>query len=362
MWEMVQIKVSEGTWPEGQDQSDWFNHREMFDEGLSILQSSGITGGRLVIAPYEIIDSIGNYDWDPMDTAIEMMSDHGMKVDLAIGPFNTPYAPGVRLPRSQQNLLQNEASERGQTHVSIGGEDPNMPVSSRAIADFGKAWVEQIIKKFGKDERIDKLYFSNEWPDTQGVEGTSVTDHDDHESTRPITFSVSEDYMLTLLDQIEHSSNTKKIVLNTNIRPKENGRLHNELGALLSKLAELGHLGFDEYPTQYYDFFSNYEKEISVIRSTYPQTTLLFTELQAAPWPQDNLLGKSWVEIFNQDREMVIDYFERYFPKTLDSRVKASGITEVGLWGSEVWIVLKKLGYNYPVELLASTAHAMSRA
>jgi hypothetical protein len=363
MWEMAQVLKEKGEW-EGGDESDWMSHLDLFESALITLKESGVKGGRLVIAPYEIPKNGDSYDWKSIETAVELMQKHDMAVDLSVGPFNTAYYPGVRLPVDLQEQLKAEVIQNHKYDIHIGmNDDPNLPESSRAIRDFGIHFMNKTMDKYGHDERIDKFYLGNEWPDRQVIEGVEI-ETKDHKL--PTHMTVGQDYMGKMVD-IMQAGTTKQIALNTNIHPSDLPALRGKLGPLLHKLGEQGTLGLDIYPTrEQEDFYlrtymNEYDVLIEKIRGAFPETELVFTELQGSPWPDSGLNGLSWAEIYRRDPQLVIEYYRRFFPGTLDTHVLPTNIREIGFWGSEVVVALAMLGYTFPAKLFGAIREGMDK-
>jgi hypothetical protein len=365
MWEMAQVLKEKGEWKEGDDESDWMSHLDVFESALITLKDSGIKGGRLVIAPYEIPKDGETYDWTSIEKAIELMQKHSMAVDLSVGPFNTAYYPGVRLPADLQELLREEFTQNHKRDIHISmGEDPAMPKSSLAIREFGIHFVTELMEKYGKDKRIDKFYLSNEWPDRQVIEGVEIEDRKGHKL--PTHLTVDLDYM-EKITELTQAGTAKKIAINTNIHPSDLHALRQKLGPILNKLGNQGVLGLDIYPTReaedFYlrSYMNEYDELIHKIRNAFPDTELVFTELQASPWPEGDLNGKSWVDIYRLDPNLIINYYRGFFPTTLDTHVLQSNIQEVGLWGAEVIVVLAALGYKFPSKLFSAINEGMEK-
>jgi hypothetical protein len=365
MWEMAQVLKEKGQW-EGGDESDWMSHLDLFESALITLKESGVKGGRLVIAPYEIPKEGDSYNWKSIETAIELMQKHDMAVDLSVGPFNTAYYPGVRLPVDLQEQLKAEFIQNHKYNIHIDmNDDPNMPESSSAIRDFGIHFITKTMEKYGKDKRIDKFYLGNEWPDRQVIEGVEI-ETGTKEHKQPTHMTVGLDFMEKMIDIIQVGT-AKQIALNTNIHPSDLYGLRQKLGSLLQKLGKQGTLGLDIYPTrEQEDFYlrtymNEYDVLIEKMRNTFPETELIFTELQGSPWPDSGLNGLSWAEIYRRDPQLVIEYYRRFFPNTLDTHVLPTHISEVGFWGSEVIVALAMLGYAFPARLFGAIREGMDK-
>lgn len=366
MWELAQVLKEKGLWKEGDDESDWMAHLDLFESSLVTLKDAGVKGGRLIIAPYEIPKEGENYNWKSVETAIELMKKHGMAVDLSVGPFNTAYYPGVRLPADLQEQLKAEFAQKHKHDITISmGQDPSLPESSVAIRDFGIHFVTKLMEKYGDDERIDKFYLSNEWPDRQVIEGVEVKEGK-KEHNLPTHLTVGLDYMEKMVDILQEGT-TKQIAINTNIHPSDLYALRTKLGPILRKLGKRGVLGLDIYPTREADDFylrtymNEYDILIKKIRNAFPETQLVFTELQGSPWPEGDLNGLSWKEIYKKDPQLIIEYYRRFFPNTLDTHVLPSNISEIGFWGAEVIVALAALGYTFPARLFGAIGEGMKK-
>lgn len=336
--------------------SDWFVQQDVFRSALTDLKAAGLKGGRLAIFPFEVTRDGSTYNWEPMDTAIDLMHEHGMTVDLCIGPLDYPYYPGIRLPSDLEHVLQQEATQNGADHIVISQEaDVNFPESSVAIRDFAHAFVAAQIDRYGTDPRIDKLYVGNEWPDTHAIENVSG-----------VTMCIEEDLMLEILKDLMNGTD-KRIALNTNIHPSEPNKMETVLGPLFNVLKERGVLGLDTYPTREEESFhlrptmSRYKQMVDTLRGIFPQSEIVFTEYQAEPWPIE-MQGQAWVDIYADNPELFTRFYQKQFPPTLESHVIASGIREVGLWGAPAWPVLKREGYTFPTQMMATIAKKMERA
>jgi hypothetical protein len=336
MWENAQVQKQNGTW-KGGDKSDWMNNLDTMKDNLQTLSKAGIKGGRLAIVPFELTDDGEKYNWQPLETALDLMIEANLVSDLCIGPID--YPSGIKVPKKFQDM----ASQVSHIDLDTSGE----------IHDYALNFLNQILEKYGKDKRIDKIYIGNEYPDNHGIEGTNTT------------MSVSENFMQEVIEIVMKLTD-KKIVLNTNIHPSDLEKIKNTFGALFQKLGEQGILGIDAYPTQELKYpnlatkIPNYGNYIQKVREIFPN--LIFTELQGEPWPPEGIAGKSWAEIEkNNANDVIIPYYQQIFPPTLESYVIKSGIKEVGIWGAPSWLTAKQLGYSFPMDMLTAISQTMNK-
>ncbi len=358
MWEIAQVRKAQQTWSEDarRDESKWMEHQEIIASSLSLLAENGISGGRLAIFSYELTDDGVHFDWSPMETAIDLMRKHGMSVDLCLGPLDYPEGPGIRLPVYLQDMVRDEAKKQGVHHIHISQDnDLQMPRSSEAIRAFAYDFCVQQLERYGQDERIEKFYIGNEWPDPHGIE-----------NVEGVTMSIGENFMKSIISIVQEKTQ-KPIGINTNIHPSQVEKIQKELGGVIRALGENGFLGFDTYPTQEAKEFwlrranTHYGELIGVLHHLFPATAFVFTEMQGEPWPERTLAGKSWVDIFTTNPEVITQFYENQFAPTLETNLIASRIAEVGVWGIPAMLVFSQLGYTFPLELMKAIADAMGK-
>lgn len=357
MWESVQLLKMRGEWVADNDESDWMAHPEIIESALDMLVDAGIKGARLVVVPFEVTTDGEQYNWQPVETALDMFQKRNMVASLSVGPLDFPFGPaGIRLPEKFANMLKQEMTESGEGHIDLSiSPDSDLPISSKAISDFSLSYLQRITEKYTDDPRIDKFYLGNEWPDNHAIEGV--------EGTMQVGREFMEVAVATMM-----AATKKKIVLNTNIHPSELERLQAESGPLLLQLGAQGVLGLDPYPTQeekdsmLAKEIERYGEHVERIREAFPETEIVFTEYQAEPWPPDGLAGKSWAEIQQDHPKVVEEFFQKSFPRTLETYMINSGIKEVGLYGSPQWTIAAQMGYDFPLELLKTISSTMSRA
>jgi len=353
MWEAVQVLKAKDEWSYDIDESDWLRRLDIFEEHIARLAANGIKGGRLEVVPFELTQDGINFNYAPLEKAIEIMAQHGMKVDLCLGPIDYPYYPGFRLPINLENQLEETFSTGGINQIFISEQpDPLYPEVSQNISDFATRFLQETLSRYGHDPRIDKLYLGNEWPDEHGIEGVEGT------------MNVSQELMLQFAQMIMDGSD-KKVAINTNIHPTQPDEFTLKLGPLLNLLGDRGVLGLDVYPTREAkvhtekEAIPDYAALINELRRRFPDTELVFTEFQAEPWPPEGIAGQSWIDIFRQHPEIFINFFQRSFPPSLESHIIASGITEVGLWGAPAWLTGEKSEYDFPLEMMQTIAETM---
>lgn len=353
MWEAVQVLKARDEWAYEIDESDWFRRPDIFEEHIARLAANGIKGGRLEVVPFELTQDGINFDYAPLEKAIEIMARYNMAVDLCLGPLDYPYYPGIRLPINLERLLGDTFSTGGVNQIIISDEpDLLYPSASQEIKDFALRFLQETLSRYGHDPRIEKLYLGNEWPDEHGIEGIDGT------------MNVSHELMQEFAQMIMDGSD-KKVAINTNIHPTQPGKFTAVLGQLLNLLGERGVLGLDVYPTrenqirELSESIPEYANLINELRRRFPNTDLVFTEFQAEPWPPEGIAGQSWIDIFRQHPEIFIEFFQRSFPPSLESHIIASGITEVGLWGAPAWLSVDDLEYIFPLEMMQTIAETM---
>lgn len=364
VWELIQVKKDkQPSWKSQFDESDWYNQQKFVHEALRIIKDSGTKGGRLVVAPFEFVevDERGrlNFHWEVLDTAIDLMHEYDLHVDLAIGPVDYPYDPGIRLPLTLEQNLLTEFTDTGVNHIHISSAvDESMPKNSAAIRDFSLIFTEELVKRYGDDERVNTFHLGNEWPDNHGIEGTGLAGK---------TLSVSEEFMLRLIDIIKQHTD-KKVTINTNIHPSEPKILRQKLGALLTALSIQGKLGFDTYPTQeekhqtLREFIDAYETMMNAIRLEWPEIEIVFSEFQAEVWPPAHLQGKSWSYIATHHMDLILEYYQDTFLKYVQSHMIKSGIGEVSWWGAPLIVTLNVLGYIFPTQMIQTIAEEMEES
>lgn len=357
MWENAQLQKMEGTWS-GSDESDWISHIDTIDKSVSSLAEAGFKGGRPVVVPFELTEDGKTYDWTPLESALGIMNKHNMVADLCVDPLDYPYGPvGIRVPRTFEHVIQQEVVNQGNNHLTVSlGQDPQAPEPSTAIRDYALNFLGRILEKYGKDTRVGKVYIGNEWPDTHLIEGVNAT------------MSVGQDFMQEVVNMTMGLTD-KDIALNTNIHPSNTGRLQTVFGPLFTILGSRGVLGIDAYPTQearnsrLAHEVKRYGTDIRAVRDVFPQTGIVFTELQAEPWPPQGIAGRSWAEIDkNYTRQVMVPFYQQEFPPTLETYVINSGIKEIGLWGSEVWPLVAQMNYGFPLQMMTAIADSMRRS
>lgn len=355
-YEMMLAKHQLGEWPGGEEL--WFKHLEIFEEALQILKDAGIKSARLEVVPFELSKDGKEFDWQPLELAIEMMKMYDIAVELCIGPLDYPYHPGIRLPIKLEDTLRAEINSKGENEIRISmDQDGNFPNSSAEIRDFGLLFTQEIMKRFGNHPDIRRFYIGNEWPNEHGVEGSGLGH---------VTMKVEKDFMLEVV-RIVKAATDKKIAINTNIHPSEPQILEKDLGELINILGEQGIVGFDTYSTreaespELFPTMFQYEEMMKQIRAMYPKTEMVFTEFQAETWPPDELAGRAWAEIYQNHPDLVTQFYQNFFPPTLESHVIASGIKDVNLWGAPLIIVCSMLGYDFPKRMMSTIAEQMQK-
>ncbi len=357
MWEYAQLLKQQGKWQGNSDESDWLSHMDILDTIFGQLEKVGIKGARLEMVPFEVTKDGQIYDWSPVDQILDLMKKHHMVADLCIGPINFPYDPGARFPIVFQDKL-NAAFKDAQTKQIIISmqTDPNFPQLSGEIRDYALQFVQQITGKYGKDQRVDKFYLGNEWPDTNNIEGVAGG-----------TIRLASDFMQEAIKNILAATD-KRIALNTNVPPSDLDQMKQKLGALLNQLGARGVLGLDPYPTQEAQDptlaprMKDYGKYVTALRQTFPQTEVIFTEYQAEPWPPQGVAGKSWVDIVKQNPNVITDFYLKAFPQNLAPYMSGAQIKEIGLWGAPVWPVMAALGDDFPYEMFSALNEAMQKS
>jgi hypothetical protein len=349
MWETAQWMKMEGKW-EGGDESDWMAHQDIVREDLKLLAEAGVKNGRLVVVPFEVSKDGENYDWHKMETAIELITATGIKTDLAVGPIDYPYGPAaIRIPKTQARTLIEEYRETGNEEVEVGLiVDPKMPKSSEAIGAFGVNYLDEILKRYGRDDRIGRLYLGNEWPDTHAIEGVGAK------------ATISPSYMEELARRTKEGTD-KKVVLNTNIHPSEVAKLRKVFGLILEILGDQGVLGIDSYPTrESINQAKNYGNSIEAVKQEFRGHELELTEFQAELY-DDEVSGKPWAEIYRDDKDKVTRFYQGKFPETLETYIEAAQTPRVGLWGSPLLTIAHRMGYEFPLEMLKVTGETMAK-
>lgn len=353
MWEAAELLKVQGKWPGG-DESDWLSHQSVIEGQIAALAAAGFRGGRLTVVPFELTQDGKSFNWNPLETALKIMKKYGLVADLCIGPLDFPYYPGIRVPQNIEQELRGHFADRGKSHITISlKKDRYFPELNQTIQEYALGFLQSICQAYGTDSRIDKLYLGNEWPDTHGIEGVEGT------------MSIDDDLMQAAIEILLRSTN-KPVTLNTNIHPSELNRINNTFKSLFDQLGSRGVLGIDTYPTQEVGIASyrgNYGDFIRAVQGAFPATQLVFTEVQAEPWPPGELAGRSWAEIYKiYPRAVIGRYYEQVFPPTLETHVLASGLKEIGLWGAPLWPIVAQLGYNFPLNMLTTVAQSMVQA
>jgi|GEM_PF-6447463 len=365
MYEIAMVLDSLGTW-DGSEKSEWLKHLDEIKKNLLIIKEMGVTNVRLAILPFEITKDGEEYDWEPIETALDMLNAQGISADLCLG-IDLPYYPGIRLPSDLQTQLEKEYADTGQNNISISmGTDDKMPKSSVAIRDFSLKFLKATLEKYAKDERIRGFYLANEWPSDDEVEGLP----------QGKTLSIKPDFMLEFA-KVTTSLTDKPLSLNTNIHVSNPEEIKKKLGPLLDLLTQSRSLeehvdgkrevklGLDIYPQKEEEnwtlkiLMDNYKAMIARIQADFPGVEIVTTEFQAEPWPPDKYTGDSWAKIYAQVPDIITQYYLEQFPTTLDSHAKH--FQEVGLWGAAIPI-LSRLGYNFPAKLMRAVADAMAKA
>lgn len=356
MWELVQELKAQGLWS-GSDESDWFAHQEVIEDALDILASAGIKGGRLTITAYEMTDDEGNFTWERLDKAIEMMQLRNMKVELAVGIDNPEY-PGVRLSDALRERLIEEARRNGKEEIQIGlTPDPNFPEHSAEILDFCQRLLEAQIQRH--DHNVESYYLGNEWPNAHLIEGMP------DELAETFKMSFGEDFMLDMVDRAMRLTQ-KPIGLNTMIHPSRLDELESVYGRIFERLGKQGKLGFDVYPTRSLlvpeerEMMDDYDVLMEAVRRLFPDALVVLTELQSAPWPKDGM-SEAWVDIYEEHTQFIIDFYEKWYPRILELFAAKSGATQIGVWDLHVILVALKRGYEFPVQLLQAANEAMEK-
>ena len=102
MWEAVQLLKMKQLWLGG-DESDWLSHSDIIGQHLDLLAQAGIRGARLVIAPFEVTKDGQNFDWSPIDTALQMFEERDLIASLSVGPIKFPFVPDGPMARDLCN-------------------------------------------------------------------------------------------------------------------------------------------------------------------------------------------------------------------------------------------------------------------
>ncbi|HSW97240.1 MAG TPA: hypothetical protein VLF89_05430 [Candidatus Saccharimonadales bacterium] len=354
MWESAQYLKMQGNWSGG-DSSNWMQHTEIIEKNITALANAGFKGGRLAIFPFELTNDGNNFDFSPIETALDLMNKHDMTADFCVGPFDYPYGPGIRVPKSFQERLQTEVVDQGENTIIVSlSSDPKARVLSADLRDYELHFLDTVLKKYGDDPRIAKFYLGNEWPDKHGIEGVSAT------------MSVSNTFMEEAVARMLAGTD-KEIALNTNIYAGDVTKLQTTFGKIFTMLGKKGILGIDAYPTREAQIprmatqMKNYGHNIQAIRNAFPGTDIVFTEFQGELYAQPPLAGKSWADIEKNYPTEVKTFFQRDFPPTLKTYVVASGIKEVGIWGAPLWYVTGQMGYTLPLDMMHTIADTMDK-
>jgi hypothetical protein len=357
-WEYIQaLKISASEkWPGDSDESDWLKHPEIIDSLLKTLAEHGIKGGRLEIVPFEVTQDGTTYDWTAMDTALDLMQKNGLAADLAVGPLNFPYDPGVRLPRKFEDEVKKQTEGKGKQNIHISLQpDKNFSELSTALRDYSLQFIKEVIAKYGNDQRVDKIYVGNEWPDANSIEGVS----------RDVTMTVGQDLIEEII-KIILSTTEKRIAINTNIPPSELGQIKKKLGPLLELMGNRGALGLDPYPTQeekdgtLKNRMKDYGKYVAAVREAFPLIEIIFTEYQFELF--GDFGGAAWAKIMTEQPQTVDDFYTKDLPPSFDPYAIDSGIREMGVWGAPAWPVFAQLGYDFPLKTLSALNEAMEKS
>lgn len=356
-WELVQVQQAQGQLPpELPDESAWHQDPTLFRKATRTLADSGLSFVRLAVFPFELTADGITYNLEPLEQAIQIQHEHGLQTQVCLGPVNFPYHPGGRVPKELQDLLAKEIAETGQRNLTLGPQlDPRLPQSSVAIRHFTFRFLEVLLGRYAHDPRVSAFYIGNEWPDTNTIEGVDGT------------ITVEQSLMSEFI-RLSQQLTDKPLILNTNIHPLHPQNLQAGLGALLHQMGGGGQLGLDVYPSQEMKIpelrqaIPKYDGLIEHLRRRFPQTQLVFTELQGEPWSPEELIGRSWYDILTTHPELVEKYYREQFPPTLQSHLLASGIRQVSLWGAPLWVVGQELGYTFPLELTGAMGRAMRKS
>ena len=347
-WEAVQVLKKMGKW-RGGSENDWMKQQKIMEENLSTLAEAGFKSLRLVLMPDELIEEEGVYNWKPVEKILDLMVKYRIRADWCTGPIDYPYNPGIRLSKEVKNILKKEVQETGRNQIRISmGVDRWMPKSSETIREFGLNFFEEFLKKYGKDKRIGKFYLGNEWPDLHGIEGTKVM------------ANISKDFMEELVKKGLKLTD-KKIALNTNIHPSNLRRLRKTFNPLFEILGDQGVLGIDTYPTREGKIREMiYKRSVERVKREFWKQEIELTEYQAELY-DDDISGKSWVEIMEKYKKRVVGFYQEVFPKKLETYVVMGQMERVGIWGIPLLLTAKRMGYDFPLEMMKTISGTMAK-
>jgi len=347
-WEAVQVLKKMGKW-RGGSENDWMKQQKIMEENLSILAEAGFKSLRLVLMPDELIGEEGVYNWKPVEKILDLMVKYRIRADWCTGPIDYPYNPGIRLPKEVKNILKQEVKETGRNQIKISmGVDRWLPKSSEVIREFGLNFFEAFLKRYGMDKRIGKFYIGNEWPDLHGIEGTKVM------------ANISKDFMEELIKRGLKLTD-KKIALNTNIHPSNLRRLRKTFNPLFEILGDRGVLGIDTYPTREGKIREMiYKRSVERVKREFWKQEIELTEYQAELY-DDDISGKSWAEIMEKYKKRVVEFYQEVFFKKLETYAVAGQIKRVGMWGIPLLLTAKRMGYDFPLEMMKTISETMAK-
>ncbi|MGH7246246.1 MAG: hypothetical protein ACREGI_04935 [Candidatus Levyibacteriota bacterium] len=235
-------------------------------------------------------------------------------------------------------------------------DNPQTASVARDLRDYALTFFDAQLQKYGNDSRIGKFYIGNEYPDKHAIEGVSG-----------VTMSFAPDFMEELAKRAKQGT-TKQIALNTNKYPTDFAGITSSFGRIFNILGNQGVLGIDTYPTREGKYDANaYGRAVAALKAYFPQTQFAFTEYQCEPYATGAVAGKPWTTIFADHPDIFRQFYQGAFPRSLDSHMAPteqppSNMREVNLWGAPAWLIAKRMGYTFPLQMIGKIAGKMANA
>lgn len=332
-WEATQIPNFTATNRDNFYQN-WHHNPTFLQESMHLLRDKGITGLRLNIFNFEITTNGKEYNWQPLETALNAAQHANLQVDLCIGPFAYPLWPGLRLPELLKKHLPPDSSTQLLDH-------------NNALNEFARHHISQQLERYGQDERVEGFYLSNEWPNDQQVEGQERL------------WSKASQELIKQLAIICQEKTNKTITMNTNLDATQINEISTTYQPIWQLLPKQFNLALDVYPSQENIKKSpllwikrqqhSYQHAIYQLAQKIP-VPLTFGELEAQPWGN----GQSWfTQITAPDLlPQSAGNFNLELIKTYRRYVYQTPIQKITWWGSEYWIIQALLSNLQPLNTI----------
>jgi hypothetical protein len=103
-----------------------------------------------------------------------------------------------------------------------------------------------------------------------------------------------------------------------------------------------------------------YKRSVERVKREFWKQEIELTEYQAELY-DDDISGKSWVEIMEKYKKRVVGFYQGVFPKKLETYVVMGQMERVGIWGIPLLLTAKRMGYDFPLEMMKTISGTMAK-